>query len=283
LTDSNEEYELAGPDADGKGVYLPDGFLVKAGSIARRELAPSGKNVSTVHQRLVEEGVLEEHEGRFRFTRDHKFATPSGAAAAVLGRTANGWISWKRSDGVTLSEVKRVSRKEQTPILSDKQREQILARHAQLTNEGKLPSRQQLDESYAAFREKFGPAALAKLDGEALLNFMHEHGNQSSLVYWLEFKNDEGFRTRNFGSIAGGSALKFRIFRRKETNQWQAAGPKGYLSKDITVDEAIEFARSHRDQFIAGAGLLEALSEDADDEAYAQLQDQMDVAQNAML
>ena len=28
----SEEYELSGPDADGKGVFTDNGFLVKAGS-----------------------------------------------------------------------------------------------------------------------------------------------------------------------------------------------------------------------------------------------------------
>jgi len=36
---------------------------------------------------------------------------------------------------------------------------------------------------------------------------MHDHGNRDSLVYWLEFKDDEEFPAI-FGSIAGGSALK---------------------------------------------------------------------------
>ena len=106
-----EEYELKGPDADAKGIFTENGFLVKAGSLARRETVPSGKSVNSVHQRLIAEGVLEEHDGQLRFTKDHLFNSPSGAAAAVLGRTANGWISWKRADGQTLSEVKRVSQK----------------------------------------------------------------------------------------------------------------------------------------------------------------------------
>ena len=32
------------------------------------------------------------------------------------------------------------------------------------------------------------------------------HGNYDSLVYWLEFKNDDEFPTRQFGSIGGGTA-----------------------------------------------------------------------------
>jgi len=277
----SEEYELSGPDADAKGVFTDNGFLVKAGSLARRETVPSGKSVNSVHQRLLSEGVLEKHDGKLRFAKDHLFNSPSGAAAAVLGRTANGWISWKRTDGQTLSEIKRVSRDVQAQLLDENKRKEITDRHQQLLNEGKLPTPQQLDKEYALFREKFGPSVLSGLDGEALLTLMHDHGNRDSLVYWLEFKNDEEFETPTFGSIAGGSALKFRIFRRKETGNWQAGGEKANQPQDITTDEAIEIARSHRDQLLKGIALLEKLEDDASDEDYAEFQDQMDeVAQD---
>jgi 5-methylcytosine-specific restriction enzyme B len=92
----------------------------------------------------------------------------------------------------------------------------------------------------------------------------------------LEFKNDDEFGTPKFGSIAGGSALKFRIFRRKETGNWQSGGEKANQPKDITKDEAIEIARSHRDLLLKGVELLVKLSETATDEDYAELQDQMD-------
>ena len=276
MTANDEVYELKGPDADAKGVFTGEGFLVKAGSLARRELAPSGKSVTSVHQRLIADGTLEEHGGKLRFTQDHLFNSPSGAAAAVLGRTANGWISWKRPDGQTLSKVKRVTRDGHTPMLTDAKRQEIVTRHQQLVNDGKLATEQQLDKQYALFREHFGPSVLAGLDGEALLTLMHDHGNKDSLVYWLEFKNDDEFDSRSFGSIAGGSALKFRVFRRKETGNWQAGGEKGNQPKDITKEEAIEFARNHRDQLLKGIELLDGLPDNATDDDYAQLQDQMD-------
>ncbi len=84
---------------------------------------------------------------------------------------------------------------------------------------GELLSKERLQEGYAAFRDHFGPEKL-KLDGEALLETMHAHGNRESLVYWLEFKNDAEFPGPMFGSIAGGSAHKFGLFRRKDTGQW---------------------------------------------------------------
>jgi len=272
----SEEYELKGPDADSKGVFTDDGFLVKKGSLARRNTVPSGQSVKSVHQNLIAEGVLEEHNGQLRFVKDHLFNTPSGAAAVVLGRTANGWISWKRPDGQTLSEIKRVSRDKQIQLLNDTQQQEIITRYQRLVDEGKLPTPQQLEKEYTLFRERFGPSALSGLDGENLLTLMHDHGNRDSLVYWLEFKNDDEFATPRFGSIAGGSALKFRIFRRKETGHWQAGGKQANKPQDISQDEAIEIARSHRDQLLKGVELLEKLAEDASDEDYAGLQDQLD-------
>lgn len=41
------------------------------------------------------------------FEKDHLFRSPSMAALALLGRTANGWIEWKAEDGRTLDEIKR--------------------------------------------------------------------------------------------------------------------------------------------------------------------------------
>jgi 5-methylcytosine-specific restriction protein B len=279
VTPTEDHYEIKGKDAQGKGVFMEDGFLVKAGSLARSELVSSAPpSLAAVQKRLLKEGVVEKSGEHLRFTKDYLFDSPSGAAMAILGRTANGWREWRNSTGETLSKVKRITRSEQAPILSEAQRNEILARHQELTNEGKLPTREELDRQYALFRQRFGPSVLSGLDGEALLNLMHSHRktNRGSLVYWLEFKNDEEFETRRLGSIAGGSALKFRIFQRKETGTWQAGSEQGNLPVDITLDEAIEYAREHRDQLIRGCELLEAFPAEATDEDYAQLQDQMD-------
>jgi len=200
----SDEYELKGPDANAKGVLTKDGFLVKAGSIARRETVPSGKNFVSVHQKLLADGVLKEHQGKLRFAKDHLFNSPSGAAGAVLGGSANGWITWKNSSGKTLSEVKRVVRVNQNYLLDEQIRLQIKKRQEQLLDEGKLPTTVQLAKEYELFQERFGPAVLKTMDGEALLSFMHDHQRKDSLVYWLEWKNDEEFQTRRLGSIAGG-------------------------------------------------------------------------------
>ncbi len=102
---------------------------------------------------------------------------------------------------------------------------------------------------------------------------MHSHGNKDSLVYWLEFKDDEEFPGR-FGSIAGGSAFKFGLFRKKESGKWTTGDPKN--PQELTVEQAIHIARQHRDQLLAGVKLLENLPPHGSDQDYEQLQQAMD-------
>src|SRR5438046_579993 len=92
----------------------------------------------------------------------------------------------------------------------------LAERRTKLLESGELMPEARLATLYATFRQRFSPDALMQLDGETLLDTMHLHGNQDSLAYWLEFKNDAEFPAV-FGSIAGGSALKFCIYRKRET------------------------------------------------------------------
>lgn len=79
------------------------------------------------------------------------------------------------------------------------------------SSDEKLLSRTHLDQFYVLFRQRFGPDALAQLDGEALLMAMHRRGSKDSLVYWLEYKNDTEF-PNEFGSITGGSAYAYDVY-----------------------------------------------------------------------
>ncbi len=147
--------------------------------------------------------------------------------------------------------------------------QQLKDLNQKLEMDGKLPSPQQLVTYYTTFRNKFGPERLARLDGEALLETMHSHGTKDSLVYWLEFKDDEELPSL-FGSISGGSAYKFGIFRKKETGAWTTGSHQKPVT--LTVEEAILIARRNRDQFIKGAELLAALPAHGSIADYEQLQ-----------
>jgi 5-methylcytosine-specific restriction protein B len=135
-----------------------------------------------------------------------------------------------------------------------------------------LPS-ERLQTCYATFRDRFGPEKLRSIDGAALLQAMHTHGNKDSLVYWLEFKNDEEFPGPMFGSISGGSAHKFGLFRRKDTGQWVKGSPQN--EENISEQEAIAVARNHRDQLLAGVSLLEKLPANSENDRYLQLQEEL--------
>lgn len=151
-------------------------------------------------------------------------------------------------------------------------RKDIEQMRSRLDSQGKLLSKQQVTHYCSVFRDRFGPDRLSRVNGEELLELIHNHSKKNSLVYWLEFKNDDEFPAA-FGSIAGGSALKFIIYRRKETGVWMTGHPT--KQKELTVEEAIHFAERHRDELISGAEVLEKLPSGANEEEYARMQDEM--------
>ena len=140
--------------------------------------------------------------------------------------------------------------------------------HEELRANGELRSREALEGFYATFRQRFGPEALRAHDGESLLSLMHET-TRDGMIYWLEFKADDEFPSI-FGSIAGGSALKYGFYRRKETREWTAGPPTA--QRTITTGEAVALAHRNRGQLVAASELLATLPRDSSAEAYARLQ-----------
>jgi len=108
-----ELFYCKGSGADGVGEYTSEGFVVHKGSKGRAEIVPSiqGTSHERMRSQLVTEGILAKQTDStgslLVFTRDHLFSSPSTAAMAVMGRSANGWVEWKTTSGKTLDEVKR--------------------------------------------------------------------------------------------------------------------------------------------------------------------------------
>jgi predicted GIY-YIG superfamily endonuclease len=94
---------------EAKGIYTAEGFVVLAGSVGRADTAPSlGETNERWRQRLLDAGVMRpDEQGRLVFPKNHLFKSPSGAAIALLGRTANGWKEWKSPQGQTLHTLIR--------------------------------------------------------------------------------------------------------------------------------------------------------------------------------
>lgn len=141
-------------------------------------------------------------------------------------------------------------------------------------------SEQQLKDSYMAFTSNFDPSKLKALDGELLAETMFNHGNKSSLVYWLEFKSDEEFQNSQFGGIAGGSAFKFGLYKRKEDGKWIAGSPT--KSKELSLEEAIALAREKRDMLVKGAQLIDQLDKNAPASDYITLQTELEGVLNGL-
>lgn len=104
-------YFCRGSEADGRGLYTEEGFVVLKGSTGRLKTAPSFDLHNYAHhrQRLIEQGVMSVQGDRVRFERDYLSKSPSFAAVCLQGRAANGWFEWKDAMGRTLDETERQS------------------------------------------------------------------------------------------------------------------------------------------------------------------------------
>jgi hypothetical protein len=58
--------------------------------------------------KLKENNIIQLKNDVYIFNEDFLFSSPSGAAGAVLGRSANGWTEWKNKDKKTIDEIYRV-------------------------------------------------------------------------------------------------------------------------------------------------------------------------------
>lgn len=85
--------------AHGCGAGWRDAFLLCAGSTLVRETKPSfPARIRAIRDELAATGAIEEAGPLLRLTRDHIFASPSAAAAFVLGVSANGKHNWQPED-----------------------------------------------------------------------------------------------------------------------------------------------------------------------------------------
>ena len=89
------------------------GFIVYRGSQAVLEDIPSAVRKKGGHfirrKGLVEKAILVEEAGHYIFSRDYEFTSPSLAAAAIFGGSANGLTMWKTESGRTLKEFEASS------------------------------------------------------------------------------------------------------------------------------------------------------------------------------
>lgn len=109
ITQQEEIFHCRAGGCDGRGLYTPEGFVVLKGSIGRRENVKSiqGKANERFRNKLLDSKVMRAQGDTVVFDKDHLFNSPSMAAIALMGRSANGWLEWKSKEGVTLDKLKR--------------------------------------------------------------------------------------------------------------------------------------------------------------------------------
>jgi hypothetical protein len=97
-----------GKDAIAEGDMIDDGFVVFKGSKANKdETNTAGEWVIGMRKKLVESKIMALENNVYLFIEDYIFGSPSAAAAAVLGRRANGWTEWKNKSGKTIDSLFR--------------------------------------------------------------------------------------------------------------------------------------------------------------------------------
>lgn len=100
-----------GKTANARGIYSEAGFTVLAGSTVETKMAPS--YLSGFPKEAAEREVMLKTTSKpinddvRQITTNLTFGSVSRASGFCLGRSSNGWTSWKNSAGKTLDEVIR--------------------------------------------------------------------------------------------------------------------------------------------------------------------------------
>ncbi|WP_200801562.1 AAA family ATPase [Bacillus sinesaloumensis] len=136
-------------------------------------------------------------------------------------------------------------------------KDKIVETRKSLLQQKKMQTEEELKAGYRVFQEKFHPDQLRALNGKELLDTMFNLGNRDSLVYWLEFKNDDDFQTTTYGSISGGSAYKYILFPRSSDGVWMTGS--GQNPVELTEDEALDTAVQVRNDLLVGAEIIQKI------------------------
>ena len=97
---------LRGKGIEARGQDTAEGFVVRAGSLAVKDEAPSIHGyLKELRRALLAQGVFVDEDTHYRLTQDYTFNSPSTAAGVLLGRSVNGRTQWKDAQGRTLKEI----------------------------------------------------------------------------------------------------------------------------------------------------------------------------------
>lgn len=104
--DTNTVYLYCkGSGASATGFVSTGGFTVLRGAVVSDHIVDSLKTSKKAYfnlrQKLEDDGTINNGE----FIKDYEFSAPSAASTVILGRSSNGNIDWKTSDGIKLKDL----------------------------------------------------------------------------------------------------------------------------------------------------------------------------------
>jgi Domain of unknown function (DUF4357) len=98
--------QLTGKGLKAFGYESENGFVVKQASDAALKAVPSLSLGSvSLRDKLIQLGVLNLVDDRYKFTQDYEFTAPSSAAEFILGTPTNGRDQWKDTMGRSMNEL----------------------------------------------------------------------------------------------------------------------------------------------------------------------------------
>ena len=105
-TDPSDDLLLKGKGIHARGTDRPEGFVVRAGSeVVSQEVPSLSPRLRELRASLLKQGVFEDAGLFWRLTQDYTFQSPSTASSVLLGRSSNGRLDWRNSDGQTLKQI----------------------------------------------------------------------------------------------------------------------------------------------------------------------------------
>ncbi len=132
-------------------------------------------------------------------------------------------------------------------------------------------SSEEIENVRKEFLSRYSPEKLAALTDDEILDgiFYSDGDNSESLCFYLERNND---CRKDFGGIAGGSAFKFGLFKKKESGQWTSGSPTNPIL--LSEDEALQRGKAIRNALIKGVEVIQN-AELNSLEAYEKLHDDL--------
>lgn len=84
-----------------------ESLIVYPGSEVRFTTSPKSNRLNELRDELLDQEIIECNGGRYLFTQEYQFKSPSAATDFLLGGSNNGWEYWKIETGQTINESLR--------------------------------------------------------------------------------------------------------------------------------------------------------------------------------